>query len=112
MRAEPAPIVASVIDRTIVPNTLNSTSASVYIQNLYNLNLIVRCTAQTTPATIALQFSDDNTNWWTSAVTLATVNGIAQAKTTNEQWQYARAIVTAAGSGITLAELTIKGTEA
>jgi hypothetical protein len=111
MRSEPSGIVASVIDRTIVPNTLNSTSASVYIQNLYNLNLIVRCTAQAGPATIALQFSDDNTNWWTSGVTLTTANGIAQAKTTNEQWQYARAIVTVAGASITLGELIIKGTE-
>jgi hypothetical protein len=103
--------VASVIDRTIVPNTLNSTSASVYIANLRNINLSVRCTAQAGPATIALQFSDDNTNWFTSSTTLTTVNGVAMAKTTNEQWQYARAIVTVGGSGITLGELTIKGAE-
>jgi hypothetical protein len=112
MRSEPSPIVASVIDRTIVPNTLNSTSASVFIPNLRILNLMVRCTAQSTAATIALQFSDDNSNWWTSGVTLTTVNGMAQAQTTNQQWQYARAIVTAAGSGITLGELVIKGAEA
>ena len=111
MRSEPSGIVASVIDRTIVPNTLNSTSGTVYIQNLKDLNLVVRCTAQTTAATVAIQFSDDNVNWFTSGATLTTVNGTAQAKTTNDQWQYGRAIVTAAGSGITLGELTLKGVE-
>jgi hypothetical protein len=111
VRGDTAFCKASVIDRSIDLNSLNSTSGSVYVQNLKDLNLVVRTTAQTGAATVAIQFSDDNTNWFTSGTTLATVNGTAQAKATNDQWQYARAIVSAAGSGITLAELTLKGVE-
>jgi hypothetical protein len=97
------------IDRTIVPNTITSTSATLAVYGLSDFNLFVRCTAQTTPATIALQFSHDATNWYTSATTVATINGLAQAKVTNERWGFVRAIVTVGGTGITLAELVIAG---
>lgn len=108
-RSDDAPLRMQGIDRTIVPNTLNSTSATYYIEGCMDFNLNVRCTAQTTPATIALSFSADGTNFFTSATTLATVVGIAQAKYTNELWKFARAIVTVAGSGITLGEAIITG---
>jgi hypothetical protein len=103
--------ICSVIDRTINPNSLNSTSGIVYTDNLKDFNLIVRCTAQTGAATIALQGSMDGTNFFTTGTTLTTVNGTAQAKVTNEQWSFMRAIVTVAGSGITLAECIINGLE-
>lgn len=97
------------IDRTIDPNTLNSTTGSYFCDGVEDFNLIVRCTAQTTPATIVLEFSQDNANWFTTAATLTTVAGIAQAKITNEQWKFVRAKVTAAGTGITLDSATIGG---
>lgn len=108
-RAGQAETVRRFIDRTIDPNTLNSTTASYLCEGVEDFNLIVRCTAQTTPATIALEFSMDNTNWFTTASTLSTVTGISQAKTSNEQWKFVRAKVTASGSGITLDNLVIGG---
>lgn len=97
------------INRTIDQNTLNSTSSSFFCEGVEDFNLILRNTAQSTAATVALQFSMDNTNWFTSSTTVTSVNGISQAKATNEQWKFVRAIVTAAGTGITLGELTIGG---
>lgn len=108
-RSGSAETVRRFINRTIDPNTLNSTTGSFLCEGVEDFNMVVRCTAQTTAATIALQFSMDNTNWFTSGATVTTVNGIAQAKITNEQWKFVRAIVTAAGSGITLGEVTIGG---
>jgi hypothetical protein len=96
------------IDRTIVPNTINSTSGVLAVHGLNSFNISVRCTAQTTPATIALQFSHDNVNWH-SGTTVATISGIAHSKVQNEKWLFVRALVSVAGTGITLAELIIVG---
>jgi hypothetical protein len=98
------------IDRSIVPNTGNSTSGVLYAEGCSDFNIQIRCTAQTTAATIDLQASDDSTNWVTvSGTSITTVNGIARVAATNIQARFVRAIVTSAGTGITLGELTIKG---
>lgn len=100
----------TMINRTIDPNTLNSTSTVLYCDGASEFNYYIRCTAQTTAATIQIQFSDDNTNWYSPATaTLTTVNGIAKGQIADEYWRFARAIVTAAGSGITLGEFSLKG---
>jgi hypothetical protein len=106
--SNPVMQICQIIDRTIVPNTLNSVSPALLVEGCQDFNIFIRCTAQTTPATITLQFSDDNVNWHTAGNTLTTSVGIAHAKVANEQWKFARAIVSAAGTGITLAELTLK----
>lgn len=97
------------IDRTIVPNTLNSASPALLVEACQDFNIKARCTAQTTAATIVLQFSDDLVNWHTTANTLTTVVGFAHAKVQNEQWKWARLLVSAAGTGITLGEVSIVG---
>jgi hypothetical protein len=107
----PAQFLRQLVDRTIVPNTLNSTSAAIGVVGCLNFNALIRCTAQTTPATITLQFSHDNVNWHTTANTLATVVGIAHLKVQNEKWAFVRGIVSAAGTGITLAEFQIVGSD-
>ena len=104
-----APPTVQLISRTIVPNTLSSTTGALYTDNIFQFAISCRVTAQTTPATIALEFSDDGTNWWTSGTTLATVVGISSAKLANEMWKFVRATVTAAGTGITLDYLQVKG---
>lgn len=104
-----AQYIRQLVDRTIAPNTPSSTSGTLLVSGCSSFNLFVRCTAQTTPATIALQFSHDNTNWHTSGTTVATINGIAHTKVQNEKWAFVRAFVSAAGTGITLAELVIVG---
>ena len=96
------------LDRTIIPNTLNSTTGTYNIEGCSNINIYALCSAQTTPATLALQFSDDWTNWHTSTNTLNTVVWFAQTKVQNEQWKFARLIVSSAGTGITLTESSIK----
>lgn len=111
-RSDDAPLRVQFIDRTIVPNTLNSTTSTYFIEGCRDFNVVVRCTAQTGAATIALQVSNDGTNFLTLSTTLATINGTAQAKYTNEMWKFGRLIVTAAGSGITLGEAVITGISA
>lgn len=108
-RSDDAPLRVSFIDRTIVPNTLNSTTPAFYIEGCADFNFMVRCTAQTTAATLTAQFSHDGTNWHTAGNTLTTVVGIAHTKAQNEQWKFGRLIVTAAGTGITLGEAMITG---
>jgi len=100
--------VRQFIDRTIVPNTLNTTTPTYNIEGCDSINIMANCTAQTTPATLTLEFSDNGATWFTSAVTLATAVGVTQAKSTNEQWKFARLRVSTAGTGITLGEVTIK----
>ena len=100
----------TMINRTIDPNTLNSTSTVLYCDGASEFNYYVRCTAQTTAATIQIQFSDDNTNWYSPATaTLTTINGIVKGNIADEYWRFARAIVTAPGTGITLGEFSLKG---
>ena len=101
--------IVQLIDRTIVPNTLNSATPAFLVEGCQDFNFLVRCTAQTTAATLTLQFSHDGTNWHTTGNTLATIVGFAHGKVANEQWKFARLIVTAAGTGITLAEVMIVG---
>jgi len=108
-RSGQAETVRRFINRTIDPNTLNSNTGSFFCDGVEDFNLIVRCTAQTTAATIALQFSTDNTNWFTSTATVTTSVGIVMAQIDNQQFKFVRANVTAAGTGITLGEITIGG---
>ena len=96
-------------DRTINPNTLSSTSATFYCEGASAFNFYTRISAQTTPATIQIQFSDDNVNWYDDAgSTITTAVGIVQIKADNDQWRFARGIVSAAGTGITLDEFVVK----
>lgn len=100
----------TMINRTIDPNTLNSTSTVLYCDGSSEFNYYIRCTAQTTPATIKIQFSDDNANWYSPAsAILTTAVGFVKGQISDEYWRFARAIVTSAGSGITLAEFSLKG---
>jgi len=108
-RSGQAETVRRFINRTIDPNTLNSNTGSFFCDGVEDFNLIVRCTAQTTAATIELQFSTDNTNWFTSTATVTTSVGIVMARIDNQQFKFVRASVTAAGTGITLGEITIGG---
>lgn len=101
--------IAQLVDRTIVPNTLSSTTPSLLVESCQDFNILVRCTAQTTAATLTLQFSHDNVNWHTTGNALTTAVGFAHTKVANEQWKFARLLVTAAGTGITLAEAMIVG---
>jgi hypothetical protein len=107
-RNDDAPLRITFVDRTIVPNTLNSVTPTYYVEGCADFNFTVRCTAQTTAATLTVQFSNDGTNWHTTTHTLTTAVGVAHVKAQNEQWKFGRLIVTAAGTGITLGEVTFR----
>jgi hypothetical protein len=97
------------INRTIDLNTLNSTSPVMYCDGTSEFVYYIRCTAQTTAATIQIQFSDDSVNWYSPAsAVLTSVVGFAKGQITDEYWRFARAIVTVAGTGVTLGEFSLK----
>jgi hypothetical protein len=89
---------------------LNATGATgaLYVEGMSMFTICCRTTAQTTPATIALEFSSDGTNWLTTSTTLTTTVGSVSNKIQNELWKFARLNVTAAGTGITLGDLCLK----
>jgi hypothetical protein len=107
------PLLVQSIDRTAaLLNTTGNATSALIAEGCKNFNIICRCTAQTTAATVDLQGSDDGTNWYTIAgATLTSVNGIVRAGVTNVQAKFVRGYVTAQGSVITMAELTVKGAE-
>lgn len=104
-------LVAQIVDRTIVPNTASSVSASLYCEAMTKLTMIVRCTAQTSAATIDLQVSEDGTNWVNAGASVITVVGVVRTPSLIVNAKFARAFVTAAGTGITLGEVVIKASE-
>jgi hypothetical protein len=108
-RSDDAPIRVQFIDRAIVPNTLNSTTATYYVEGCKDLQAEVRVTAQTGAATITAEFSRDGTNWFSHATTLVTAVGTVVAKYASENWKFMRLRTSTAGSGITLGEASIVG---
>jgi len=91
------------------PNTLNSTTPIIDCSSVKDFHISIRNSAQTSPATITVEFSHDQINWWPSPITISTINGTVRVNKANELWSYVRARVTSAGSGITMQDITIKG---
>lgn len=105
----PGDLSIQLVDRTIVPNTISTTSGVLYTDGVQFIVMTARFTAQTTPATIDLQGSDDGTNWYTvPSSTITSAVGIVSVNVPVYSFKFARAFVTAAGTGITLDYLTIK----
>lgn len=107
--SEPAPRYVQLVDRSIVLNTLNSVTPALYCEGCVDFNMSIRVTSQSAAATVAVQFSDDGTNWFTTASTIVTAVGILQAKLTNETWKFVRATVTAQGTSVVFDYVSIKG---
>jgi len=102
------PRYVQLVDRTIVLNTLNSVTASLYSEACDNYYLSLSVASQSAPATVALQFSDDGSNWHTSSASVATVVGMNVAKISNEQWKFVRATVTSDGTSVVYNYVCIK----
>lgn len=103
----PGEDLVSFVDRSIVLNTLNSTSPTYYIESKEDLNIVVRTTAQTTRAVIAVEFSDDSSNWYVGG-TITTKLGYVLTKMVVGQFKFMRLRVATAGTGITLDNISIK----
>jgi hypothetical protein len=105
------PVQRQFFDRTVVPNTLNSTSAVFFTESCADLVVMVNMGAITTTAPVfALQVSVDNTNWvqlGADITTAASTTSILQVS--NAQARFSRLLVKTAGSGATLGYVMVKG---
>jgi hypothetical protein len=105
------PLQRQFFDRTVVPNTLNSTSPAFFTEGCVDLVVMVNMGAITTTApTFALQVSVDNVNWvqlGADIVTVANTTNILQVS--NAQARFSRLLVKSAGSGATLGYVMVKG---
>jgi hypothetical protein len=105
------PVQRQFFDRTVVPNTLNSTSPSFFTEGCVDLVVMVNMGAITTTApTFALQVSVDNVNWvqlGADITTTASTTSILQIS--NAQARFSRLLVKSAGSGATLGYVMVKG---
>lgn len=94
--------VRQTFDRTIVPNTLNSTTPSFYVEGCKTFGLFVVSAAGASVAPVyTVEFSSDNSNWWTSTSTVTgTASSVQAAAATcpfSAKWMRAR--ITTAGTG-------------
>jgi hypothetical protein len=105
------PVQRQFFDRTVVPNTLNSTSAVFFTEGCADLVVLVNMGAITTTTPVfALQVSVDNTNWvqlGADITTVASTTSILQVS--NAQARFSRLLVKTAGSGATLGYVMVKG---
>lgn len=105
------PVQRQFFDRTVVPNTLNSTSPSFFTEGCVDLVVMVNMGAITTTApTFALQVSVDNTNFVQLGADITTVaNTTSILQVSNAQARFSRLLVKTAGSGATLGYVMVKG---
>lgn len=96
-------IVRRFFDRTIAPNSLNSTTASFNIGECFGLTYGVSVGATTTPATFDIQLSEDGATWVSQGNTIIpAANTALNAMIPGNMDRFARLIVTNAGTGQTL----------
>ena len=108
--ADPGQNIRSFIDRTILPNTLNSTTPVFFVDGMPNFNLLVTLGAGGTPGAIQLEGSDDNINWYAIGTPLTLVAGgtAHNHPAALHMARYVRARTSTAGTGTTLLQLTIR----
>lgn len=106
------PLQRQFFDRTVAPNSLNSTSPSFFTEGCADLVVLVNMGAITTTApTFALQISADGTNFvQLGADITTTANTTSVLQVSNAQASFSRLLVKSAGSGATLGYVMIKGT--
>jgi len=96
-------------DRTIVPNTLSSTTAAYNVQGTKDLTVMVSMGAATSAPIMQVQISPDNSSWvqvGSNITTVASTNTFFQAA--GVQANFVRLIVSTAGTGATLNYVFIK----
>lgn len=103
-----------VINRTIDPNTLNSTTSSLLVEGAQNMQLVVSSAAgATVNPVIKLQGSEDNSNWYDlngMSITALPSTTLTVDSVSNEAMpKFIRAITSTAGVGAVLNYVTIKG---
>lgn len=116
-RSVAAPRIVRTFDRTIAPNTLNSTTPTLQVSGISKIQIVQSSAAGATVApVITLQGSEDATNWYSVGTTPITVT--ATASTTSSASasvsvmpKYVRGIVTTAGVSAVLNYISLTGME-
>lgn len=106
-----APLLRRYFDRTIVPNTLNSTTPTYDVKGADTVQIVVNMGAITTTAPqFVIEGSEDGTNWYQlSAAALLSVASATVIQTVNLTiCSFVRARVSTAGSGATLGYVALK----
>lgn len=103
----------SQFNRTLVPNTLGSTTPALFVEGTSRLQLVVNMGAITTTAPVlGLQGSEDGSNWYDVGPTLAAVaSSTAQLTVPDIAVKFVRAVVKTAGVGATLGYVYVKGSD-
>lgn len=99
-----------IYDRTLVPSTLGSSTASLFTEGCEYTDLIVNMGAGGTAPVIQLQGSEDNTNWYNIGTALTATVGATTALSLADGSipKFCRATVATAGAGSTLNYVAIK----
>ncbi len=106
MPAEPQ---KRLMDRTIVPNTLNSVTPMMFQGAANNLQLIVNMGAiTTTPPAFQIEGSEDGVNWYAVGTPLTAVASSTVEVTVPKSATFTRARVSTAGVGATLGYVSLK----
>jgi len=108
----PTTAISQLIDRSIVPTTLNSVTPSLNVQGGQNLQLVINLGTTTTPPALQLEGSEDNGTTWYAIGTPLT--GVASSTVqftlaTMMNAQLVRARVSTAGATVVLGYVLIKG---
>ena len=106
----PAEPQKRLMDRTVVPNTLNSVTPTLCMGAANNVQLVVNMGAIATTAPVfKLQGSEDNTNWYDiDTGLLAVANSTVEKTIHTRSCTFVRAIVSTAGVAATLGYVSIK----
>jgi len=98
-----------IVDRTVVPNTLNSVTPVLFQGAANNVQLVVNMGAITTTApAFQVEGSEDAINWYAIGTPLTAVASSTVEATINKSATYVRARVSTAGSGATLGYVALK----
>lgn len=105
----PAEPQKRVMDRTIVPNTLNSVTPVLFQGAANNIQLVVNMGAITTTAPqFQIEGSEDSANWYAIGSPLLAVASSTVEQTVAKSATFVRARVSTAGSGATLGYVSLK----
>ncbi len=97
------------VDRTIVPNTLNSVTPILFQGEANNIQLTVNMGAITTTAPqFQVEGSEDGANWYAIGTPLLAVASNTVEVTVGKSATFVRARVSTAGSGATLGYVSLK----
>lgn len=100
------------IDRTIAPNTLNSTTPAYQTEGCMQLQVVISSGAITTSgATFTLEGSMDNLNWYTIGTTMSPAASTTASQTLTDLSRFVRVRASTAGVGQTLNYIDITAYE-